>query len=154
MRYTIFLFLGLLASSVACAQSTDDATPPIDPTDLETETTDPAREAAARLTEKYSLDTDQTAEVYAIQLRKQRNLAEILPLKTQNRPVYLNKLSSIQRGTQAGIRRLLKTDAQRDLFQQSMADQRRLRAEKQRELQAQGASALAIEAAILEIYFE
>ncbi|MBK8966348.1 MAG: hypothetical protein R3D58_09865 [Saprospiraceae bacterium] len=155
MRYTIFLFLGLLASAVACAQSAEDAaTPPADPTNPESDTADPAREAAARLTEKYSLDADQTAEVYTIQLRKQRNLSEILPLKTQNRPVYLNKLNSIQRGTQAGIRRLLKTDAQRDLFQQSMAEQRRLRAEKQRELQAQGASALTIEAAVLEIYFE
>ncbi|MCB0530977.1 MAG: hypothetical protein H6574_14980 [Lewinellaceae bacterium] len=155
MRYTIFLFFGLLASSIARAQSAEDAaTPPVDPTNLEADSTDPAREAAALLTEKYTLDADQTAEVYTVQLRKQRNLAEILPLKTQNQPVYLNKLNSIQRGTQASIRRLLKTDAQRDLFQQSMADQRRLRAEKMRELQAKGASALAIEEAILEIYFE
>lgn len=155
MRYTIFLFFGLLASSIARAQSAEDAaTPPVDPTNLEADSIDPAREAAALLTEKYTLDADQTAEVYTVQLRKQRNLAEILPLKTQNQPVYLNKLNSIQRGTQASIRRLLKTDAQRDLFQQSMADQRRLRAEKMRELQAKGASALAIEEAILEIYFE
>lgn len=155
MRYTLLLTFGLLVSSIACAQSTEEAaTPPADPTNPEADTADPAREAAAQLTEKYTLDADQTADVYTIQLRKQRNLAEILPLKAQNRPVYLNKLNSIQRGTQASIRRLLKTDAQRDLFQQSMADQRRLRAEKMRELQAKGVSALAIEEAVLEIYFE
>jgi len=151
MRYTIFFFLGLLASSFAGAQSTDDATPPIE---TATDAPDPAREAAARLTEKYTLDAEQATEVYTIQLRKQQNLAEIESLKTQNPPLYFNKLKSIQRGTQASIRRVLKTQAQQDLFQKTLAEQRRLRAEKQRELQAKGLSPLAIEEAVLDIYFE
>jgi hypothetical protein len=153
MRHTLILFLGLLFTSFAYAQSAEDAATPAE-ADRVAEIPDSVREAAARLVEKYSLDADQAIEALTIQVRKQRNLAEIAPLKQSNSPQYFNKLKSVQRGTQASIRRLLKTPEQRDLFQKTQVEQRYLRAEKQQALQAEGLSALAIEEAVLAIYFE
>jgi hypothetical protein len=119
-----------------------------------TQTAAPAREAADRLIQKYGLDTDQADKIYTIQVRKQRNLAEIETLKTTDPVLFHAKLESIQQGTQAGIRRLLTTKKQRDLFQQTQSEQRRLRGEKRREMEEKGAAAADTKAAILDIYLE
>ncbi len=115
---------------------------------------DPAREATDLLIEKYSLDVDQAAKMYTIQQRKQQNLAEIQGFKQSNPALFRNKLQSIQRGTQASIRRLLRTQIQKEQFQQAQSEQRRLRAEKRRELLAQDVAPEDIELALLDIYIE
>lgn len=118
------------------------------------QTADPAREAAEQLVRKYALDSKQADKAHTIQARKQRNLADIEALKTGDPALYYAKMESIQKGTQASIRRMLATPAQRELFQQTQSEQRRLRAEKRLAMAAQGASDLAIEAALLAIYLE
>jgi len=118
------------------------------------QTADPAREAAEQLVRKYALDSKQADKAHTIQVRKQRNLAEIEALKTSDPVLYHAKMESIQKGTHASIRRMLTTPTQRELFQQTQSEQRRLRAEKRLAMEAQGASDLVIEAAVLAIYIE
>lgn len=113
-----------------------------------------ARELTQQISQKYTLDAGQSAKMYSIQTRKLRNLAEIALLKTSNPSLYFHKMKSIQKGTQASIRRMLTTTEQQNLFQETQAEQRRLRAEKQAELQATGATQLEIEAALADIYLE
>lgn len=121
---------------------------------IQAQTADAAREAANQLIQKYGLDTEQAAEARTIQERKQRNLAEIEPLKTSDPVRYRAKLESIQQGTHASLRRLLTTPEQRAIFQQTLSEQRRLRAEKRLALEAQGKSQPEVEEAVLEIYLE
>lgn len=115
---------------------------------------DPAREATGPLVAKYRLNAEQTKKMHAIQARKQQNFAGIESLKTSNPALYRAKLESIQKGTQNSIRRLLNTTEQQKIFQETMAEQRRLRHAKREELHAQGASREAIDAAVLDIYLE
>ncbi|MBK9336506.1 MAG: hypothetical protein IPM98_07905 [Lewinellaceae bacterium] len=118
------------------------------------QTADPAREAADVLAKKYSLDAVQAENMYTVQVRKQKNLTEIVGLQASDPALYHAKLASVQQGTLASIRRVLTTKAQRDLFQQTQSEQRRLRGEKRREMEAQGDDPFAMEAAVLAIYME
>jgi len=142
-----FLFVGIMAATAQAptAGAPNPATGNV---------ADPAREAAGRLAAKYKLNAAQTQKMYTIQTRKQRNLAEIEVFKSSNPALYRAKLESIQKGTQSSIRRLLKTKEQQALFQKNQTEQRRLRQAKREEMNAQGASKEAIEAAVLEIYVE
>jgi len=115
---------------------------------------DSARESADRLVHKYGLDAEQAEKVYAIQVRKQKNLSEIEALATNDPTLYRAKLASIQQGTQASIGRLLRGPEQRKLYRQTQAEQRLLRAEKRQELEARGASAAELDTALLGIYIE
>lgn len=121
---------------------------------IHAQTADVAHEAANQLIQKYGLDTEQASKAHAILERKQRNLTEIEALKTSDPTRYHAKLESIQQGTQASLRRLLTTPEQRALFQQTLSEQRRLRAEKRMELEAKGMSQPEIEEAVLAIYLE
>lgn len=113
-----------------------------------------AREAAEKLAAKYSLNADQAKQVYTIEQRKQRNLAEIEPLKTSDRSRYLAKLESLQKGTLNSIKRTLRTKEQLDLFQSTQADVRTKRAEKRKELLLAKSPKEDIQAVLLEIYEE
>lgn len=115
---------------------------------------DSAREAANLLAAKYHLTTEQTEQMYGIQARKQRNLAAIQAIQTDNPTLYRVKLRSIQDGTQASIGRMLNTPEQRQAFEQTQAEQRRLRSQKIEALSAEGASQEAIQDATLAIYLE
>ncbi len=116
---------------------------------------DPARAAADQLIRKYNLSTAKQAEkAYAIQVRKQKNLSEIEALATSDPALYHAKLAGIQQGTQASIGRLLSTNVQRELYRKTQSEQRLLRAEKRRILEAQGVPTAAIESAVLDIYLE
>ncbi|TNE54644.1 MAG: hypothetical protein EP344_14125 [Bacteroidetes bacterium] len=149
MRNILLLLLCLAIPALALAQSA----PPVNP-GSDTGQGDLAREATEILVQKYTLDTEQSAAMYAIQSRKQRNLMEIGPYETSNPALYRSKLNSVQRGTQASIRRLLNTPAQEKLFQQTLAEQRRLRGEKRKELLQDGATPAEVDAALLDIYLE
>lgn len=118
------------------------------------QTYDPARTAADQLIRKYGLDTKQAEKAYDIQVRKQKNLAGIEALASGDPALYRAKKASIQQGTQASIARLLTTKTQRELYRQTLSEQRKLRAEKRQVMEAKGEPAAAIEAALLDIYLE
>ncbi len=137
-----FLFFALLATQTLFSQimtPADDAA---------------MRNAAGLLTEKYHLSADQAKQVYQIQQRKNRNLAEIASLEQSNQSLYQAKIRSIQEGSLANIRRVLNSKEQVDIFQKTQAEVRNLRAAKRKEMTASGASKEAVEAAVLAIYAE
>ncbi len=113
-----------------------------------------AREATDLLAAKYSLDADQVKQMYTVQLRKQRNTAEILPLQTQNPALYRAKVQSLRKGTLAGIRRVLHTKDQVDLYQKTQITVRSMQADKRKALMEQKTPKDEIEAALLDIYSE
>lgn len=122
-------------------------------------TPDPAAETAARkatelLVTKYHLNADQAKQMYQIQFRKQRNSAEIMPIKAENPTLYRAKVQSLQKGTLASIRRIMQNKEQTDLYQQTQIAVRSLKADKQKEMLALKASKEAIETALLDIYSE
>lgn len=122
-------------------------------------TPNPAHETAARaatdlLAVKYKLDADQTKQMYTIQLRKQRNTAEILPLQTENPDLYRAKVQSLRKGTLASIRGVLHTKEQVDIYQKTQISVRSLQADKRKEMMGQQRSKEEIEAALLDIYSE
>lgn len=137
-----FLFFALLATQTLFSQimtPADDAA---------------MRNTAGLLTEKYHLSADQAKQVYQIQQRKNRNLAEIASLQQSNQSLYQAKIRSIQEGSLANIRRVLNSKEQVDIFQKTQAEVRNLRAAKRKEMTASGASKEAVEAAVLAIYAE
>jgi hypothetical protein len=113
-----------------------------------------AKELTEKITLKYALTTEQATKVYEIQARKQRNMEEIAVLQTENPKLYLAKIESIHNGTLASIKRTLKTKEQMDIFNKTMVETRNKKAEKRKELIAKSASQDAIEAALVDIYFE
>jgi len=122
-------------------------------------TPNPAHETAAReatdlLAVKYKLDADQTKQMYTIQLRKQRNTAEILPLQTENPDLYRAKVQSLRKGTLASIRGVLHTKEQVDIYQKTQISVRSRQADKRKEMMGQQRSKEEIEAALLDIYSE
>lgn len=145
MKQTLLLIFSLAMRLLLAAQT---------PASPVAATPDQAREATEMLRQKYRLDQAQTQKMYTIQQRKFRNLAEIEPLKTSNPALYASKTSSIQRGTQASIRRMLNTAAQWDLYNQTQTEQRLQRQAKADALEAQGADRASIEAAMLSVYLE
>ncbi|MCC6463254.1 MAG: hypothetical protein IT260_22485 [Saprospiraceae bacterium] len=149
MKQSILLGLFLSAAALLGAQSPIVTAPSPAPVSR-----DPARLATEALQRKYQLDQAQTQTMYTIQRRKFRNLAEIEPLKAGNPALYTSKTSSIQRGTQASIRRMLNTPAQWELYNQTQAEQRIQRQAKAEALKAQGADQASIDAAVLSIYLE
>ena len=137
-----FLFFALLATQTLFSQ-------------IMTPADDSAmRNTAGLLTEKYHLSADQAKQVYQIQQRKNRNLAEIASLEQSNQSLYQAKIRSIQEGSLANIRRVLNSKEQVDIFQKTQAEVRNLRAAKRKEMTASGASKEAVEAAVLAIYAE
>ncbi|MCC6281408.1 MAG: hypothetical protein IT262_12445 [Saprospiraceae bacterium] len=122
-------------------------------------TPNPAHESAAReatdlLVAKYHLDADQAKQMYTIQLRKQRNTAEIQSIQAENPALYRAKVQSVRKGTLASIRRILHTKEQVDLYQKTQVAVRSQQADKRKSMMAEQASKDAIEAAMLDIYSE
>ncbi|MBL7774816.1 MAG: hypothetical protein JNK89_02375 [Saprospiraceae bacterium] len=154
MKNAIIYGFFLLAPPALPAQSGSTGTPPPAPTPNTEQSADTARAIARQLTSKYALDGAQATKVYNIQRLKMKKMAQIAPLQTSDPKLYYYKLDAIQKSTQASIRRLLTTTEQRQMFLATQVQQRKLRAEKQRELQARGASAIEIEAAVTTIYLE
>ncbi|MBP6825437.1 MAG: hypothetical protein KA165_02660 [Saprospiraceae bacterium] len=153
-QLTRALVLFFIAGSTALSAQKIEAKPPAASGNAVSQDDAVAREAAEKLAAKYSLNADQAKQVYTIEQRKQRNLAEIEPLKTSDRSRYLAKLESLQKGTLNSIKRTLHTKEQLDLFQSTQADVRTKRAEKRKELLLAKSSKEDIQAVLLEIYEE
>ncbi len=148
--FVLALFL-MLASANASAQKVEAK--PV-PSSTSSPNDAAAREATEKLVTKYSLNADQAKEMYNIQQRKLRNMNEITPLQTSNRSKYLSKLESLQRGTLASIRRILRSKEQVDLYQKTQSEVRTQRAEKRKELAGKNLPKEDVQAALLEIYAE
>lgn len=112
------------------------------------------RQATEALTAKYSLDADQAKQMYTIQLRKAKNLAQIAAFQQSDPALYLVKAQNVQKSTLASIRRILHTKVQVGLFQKTQSDLRILRNKTQKELVGKNATKAEIEAALLAIYAE
>jgi hypothetical protein len=113
-----------------------------------------ATAAAEQLTLKYTLNPAQAARMQAIQLRKHSALATYESFKTTDPALYRKKMRSLQTGTLASIRQLMRTREQIDLYRKTQSDIRKQRSAKQEELAAQNAPLEALEAALLLIYAE
>jgi len=112
------------------------------------------RRATEALTAKYKLNADQAKQMYTIQLRKAKNVAQIAAFQNSDPALYRAKMQNVQKGTLASIRRILNTKAQVDLYQKTQADLRVLRSKKQKELATKKASKETVEIALLAIYAE
>jgi hypothetical protein len=146
MNPRFFILLSsLFMSQLLCAQSTAPAAVPSDPE---------IRKATELLTTKYSLNADQAKQVYHIQLRKHRNMAEIAALQATDIDLYHAKCQNIQTGTWASIRRMLNSKEQVEIYKKTQAEIRTLRNAKRKELYAQKAGKDAVDAAVLAIYAE
>ncbi len=141
-----FLMFTLLMGSFLGAQSVNQNVVP--PTDAD------VRKATEALVTKYSLNADQAKQMYQIQQRKNRNIADIAPFQTSDMALYQTKYLNVQNGTLASIRRILNTKEQVVLYQKTQSDIRRLRNAKRKEMTAQKASKEAIDSAVLAIYAE
>lgn len=141
MIYRLFISLAaiLFSTALGAQTATNDA-------DI--------RSATEALTVKYSLNADQAKQMYQVQQRKSRNMAEIAPLQNSNPDLYLAKLGNVQQGTTVNIRRILNNKDQVAIFQKTQAELRGQRNAKRKELSAQKASKQVIEAAVLAIYSE
>ncbi len=116
---------------------------------------DPAiRTATEALVAKYSLNAKQAKQVYQIQQRKNRNMAEIAALQTSDLALYQAKLLNVQKGTWTSIRQVLNTKTQVEIYRKTQAELRGLRNAKRQELTAQKAAREVVESAVLAIYAE
>jgi hypothetical protein len=145
MKNTFFVLLFSVFSMQLMAQSANIQTVSADVL---------AKETTIKITEKYHLNADQAKQIYKIQARKLRNLEQIAVLQSENPKMYLAKLESVHNGTLASIKRTLKTQEQMDVFNKTMAEIRNKKAVKRKEMMTQSATKEAIEAALIDIYFE
>lgn len=152
MKQLLAFALLLITASVAGFAQKIEAKPPSDNTASATDAA--ARQATDSLVTKYTLNADQAKQMYAIQQRKQRNLAEIEPMKTNDHKQYLAKLESLQRGTLASIRRILQTKEQVEGYEKTQTAVQTQRAAKRKELVGKDLSKEDVQAALLEIYKE
>ena len=109
-----------------------------------------ARTSTERLTTMYDLDANQSAKVYSIQVRKQKQLEQIQSLETSNPELYITKLKALHEGNEGSIKLLLNQEQLRS-YQRNFLRVREERAAKAKALKEQGASNLEIEKAILAI---
>lgn len=151
-RFIALAFFLIALTAAATAQNTEAkpaaSAPPSGANDAA------AREATEKLVAKYTLNADQSKEMYTIQLRKLRNRASFASLETTNRSLYLSKLESLQKGTLSSIRRILRTKEQVELYQKTQSEVRNQRAVKRKELTGQNISKDDMQAAMLDIYSE
>ncbi|HAD13925.1 MAG TPA: hypothetical protein DCF33_15985 [Saprospirales bacterium] len=112
------------------------------------------RKATDALAEKYSLTADQAKQMYTVQLRKAKNLAQIESLKTSDPVLYETKVENVQKSTLSGIRRILNSEEQVALFQKTQTEIRAARSKKQKELVAKKATQQEINTALISIYAE
>lgn len=152
MKQILALALFFISTAICTAQDVKALPPSANKTASTNEAA--AREATDKLVAKYTLNADQAKEMYVVQQRKQRNLGEIAALQTSNRSLYLAKLESVQKGTLSGIRRILRSKEQVELFNKTQTEVRTQRSVKRKELSAQNLPKEDVQAALLEIYAE
>ncbi len=149
MKKSLFSLLFLLPCGIALnAQKIESSAPAAVTNDQE------VRKATEALTAKYSLNADQAKQMYNIQVRKSKNMAQIAAFQSSDPSLYRAKVQNVQKGTLASIRRILNTKAQVDIYQKTQGDLRVLRNKKQKEMATKKASKEEIETALLGIYTE
>jgi hypothetical protein len=147
-KFLFSLILLLLGGASLQAQQTEATAAPTGINDPE------IRKATEALTAKYQLNADQAKQMYTIQVRKAKNLAQIESLKSSDPALYRAKVQNVQKGTLANIQRILTTKDQVALYKKTQSDLRVQRNKKQKELVGKNASKEAIENALLDIYAE
>jgi hypothetical protein len=147
-KFLFFLIFLLWGGASMQAQQTEATAAPTGINDPE------IRKATEALTEKYQLNADQAKQMYTIQVRKAKNLAQIESLKSSDPALYRAKVQNVQKGTLANIQRILTTKDQVALYKKTQSDLRVQRNKKQKELVGKNASKEAIENALLDIYAE
>jgi preprotein translocase subunit SecF len=149
MNKLLFSLLLLVLSVHALnAQDTKTTAAPMATNDQE------IRKATEALTAKYQLNADQAKQMYTIQARKAKNLAQIESMKSSDPALYRSKALNVQKGTLANIQRILNTKDQVALYKITQSDLRVQRNKKQKEMVGKNASREAIENALLAIYAE
>ena len=113
MKNLIFCFVCMVFAFGAMAQATSTGATP-------------AQEATQKMTQLYSLNEAQQADMLKIQERKFRNLAEIEPLKISAPNAYVQKIRSIKLGNDASLDRILNAE-QKAIY---MQEQQKLREKK------------------------
>lgn len=106
-------------------------------------------QAVQELNQRYQLNDQQLAEVYVIQERKERNLAEIAHLESTDQRTYLEKKRIIRTHTEGSIRRFL-TPAQRSIQHQEQTEYRRATSKLIQQMQREGKSKEEIQLILLE----
>ncbi|MFN0213509.1 MAG: hypothetical protein ACKVT2_04580 [Saprospiraceae bacterium] len=143
-----FTLISLFFATLLIAQNTGASTTSPSINDQE------VRKTTESLTAKYMLNADQAKQMYTIQLRKAKNMAQIETFQTTEPALFRAKMQNIQRSTVTNIRRILNTKEQVEIYQKTQAEIRVLRNKKQKELAAQKASKETVEIALLAIYAE
>ena len=139
MKNQIFCLVFLFCALGATAQNAAEKTP--------------AQQATEQMTQRYSLNQKQQAEMLKIQERKYRNLAEIEPLKMSDPGLYLRKVQSIQLGNNASFERLLSDEQEKTLRQQQL-QLREKKAVAYKEMKSAGASQQEIDRKMAELDLE
>ncbi len=103
-----------------------------------------AQKTTEKMVVKFDLNDEQTAEMQRIQERKYRNLTEIEGLKKTDIAMYLQKLQSIEYGTDGSILKML-TEAQTAVFNKERMERRKAKAAFQQKMKKEGVSASEIE---------
>lgn len=155
MKKSFFaLFLMLSAAFYAQAQKVESA-PAAAPAAVASGVNDvEVRKATDALAAIYSLTADQAKQMYTVQLRKAKNLAQIESLKNSDPALYYAKVQNVQKSTLSGIRRILNNKEQVDLYQKTQGEIRVARNKLQKEMTAKKASQQEITAALTGIYAE
>lgn len=152
MQKALFsLLFSLLSAFTLQAQQLETTAP--------TQSEAPKEDAAIRatteaLTQKYQLNADQAKQMYTIQVRKEKNMAQIAAFKDTEPALYRAKTSNIQKSTLSNIRRILHTKEQVELYQKTQHEVRILQNQKRKELAAKKADKNEVETALLGIYVE
>lgn len=105
--------------------------------------------AVEDLATRYNLDQAQLKEMYTIEERKERNLAEIAPLEATDYREYLVRRQTILRHSEGSIRRFL-TQEQRLVQDRERAAYRLETSNLIKEYQRQGKTKAEIEQLLLE----
>ena len=108
---------------------------------------DLVEKATQEMVSAYELNAEQTTEMQKIQARKYRNLAEIEPLKKTDEDLYLQKLQSLEYGTDMSVMRLFKDNkTQWAAFNKERGERRLAKSNFQQEMREKGLEAKEIEA--------
>ncbi|MFN0034740.1 MAG: hypothetical protein ACKVUS_06730 [Saprospiraceae bacterium] len=150
MKKLLFSLLLLLHGGFALNAQEVESAPPIVTSSHDQD----VRKATEALTAKYDLSADQAKQMYTIQVRKKKNMAQIAALHASDPALYRAKAQNVQKGTLASIRRILQSKAQVDIYHKTQTETRMLRNKKQKEMGAKKASKEEIETALLAIYEE
>ena len=145
MKNLFILLFSIFALNIASAQQTNAVKPADNPE---------ARAATDKLVAKYDLTADQAKMVYKAQVRKAKNMAEIAPLMNTDLTTYYKKLAALQQGSLNSIRKVLRTQAQIDIFNKTAVEVRKAKNVKRKELMVQGKKEEEIQQLLLDVYQE